>query len=219
MHVAIVGGSDAGIEAARRCLELDPQVQAACSWPTPSRTSASAAFPDHASGEVPDWRNLAHRTAADLEQLGITLLLDHAVTSIDASRRSPAFTHQERPGSLDYDRLILATDANPRRRPIAGLDTLGPQDAVTDTVNQLPAGSTVVIVGAGCVGLEMAEALTIRELQVVVVEQLPQVLPRRLDAELAASVESHFTEQGVQVRCNATVEAIEKGRKRARGRP
>jgi NADPH-dependent 2,4-dienoyl-CoA reductase/sulfur reductase-like enzyme len=222
VHVAIVGGSDAGIEAARRCLELHPQVQVSLLVADAFPNYSICGIPYHVSGEVPDWRNLAHRKTDDLEKLGITLMLDHRVTRIDVPKHSLSFTHHDESGSLGYDRLLLATGANPRRPPISGLDTLGPQDgvhvlhtmpetfAVTDTVNQLPAGATAVIVGAGYVGLEMAEALTTRGLQVVVVEQLPQVLPRTLDAELATSVERHLTEQGVQVRCNTAVEAIER---------
>lgn len=223
MHVAIVGGSDAGIEAARRCLEFDPQVQVSLLVADAFPNFSICGIPYHVSGEVPDWRNLAHRGADDLKKLGITLMLDHRVTRIDVPQRSLSFTHHVRDDSLSYDRLILATGANPRRPPITGLDTLGPEDgvhvlhtmpetfALTNTVGRVPPGSTAVIVGAGYVGLEMAEALTARGLQVVVVEQLPQVLPRTLDAELAASVESHLTEQGVQVRCGTTVEAIEQG--------
>lgn len=224
MRVAIVGGSDAGIEAARRCLELDPEVEVSLLVADAFPNYSICGIPYHVSGEVPDWRDLAHRKVADLEKLGITLMLDHRVTRIDVPERSLSFTHHDQSGSVSYDRLVLATGANPRRPPITGLDTLGPQDgvhvlhtmpetfAVTETVGRLPTGSTAVIVGAGYVGLEMAEALTTRGLQVVVVEQLPQMLLRTLDAELAASVERHLTDQGVQVRCDTTVEAIEKVR-------
>lgn len=222
MHVAIVGGSDAGIEAARRCLEIDPQVHVSLLVADAFPNFSICGIPYHVSGEVPDWQNLAHRNRSDLETLGITLMLEHQVTRIDVAQRSLAFAQHDRPGSLSYERLILATGANPRRPPIEGLDILGPEDgvhvlhtmsetfAVTDTVARLPAEATAVIVGAGYVGLEMAEALTIRGLRVVVVEQLSQVLPRTLDAELATSVEAHLTEQGVDVRCGTTVEAIER---------
>ena len=181
MHVAIVGGSDAGIEAARRCLELDPQVQVSLLVADAFPNYSICGIPYHVSGEVPDWRNLAHRKATDLEELGITLMLDHRVTGIHVSGRNLSFTHRDESGALSYDRLVLATGANPRQPPITGLDTLGPQDgvhvlhtmpetfALTQTVGRLPTGSTVVIVGAGYVGLERAEALTTRGLQVVVV--------------------------------------------------
>lgn len=149
-------------------------------------------------------------------------MLDHRVTRIDVSQRSLSCTYHERADSLSYDRPILATGANPRWPPISGLDTLGSEDgvhvlhtmpetfALTDTVGRVPPGSTTVIVGAGYVGLEMAEALTVRGLRVAVVEQLPQVLPRTLDPGLAALVERHLTEQGVDVRCGSTVEAVER---------
>jgi NADPH-dependent 2,4-dienoyl-CoA reductase/sulfur reductase-like enzyme len=221
MQVAIVGGSDAGIEAARRCLELDPQTQVSLLVADAFPNFSICGIPYHVSGEVPDWRDLAHRKTDDLDRLGITLMLDHKVTAIDVAGRSLSFTHHERPGSLPYDRLILATGATPRRPPITGLNTLGAEDgvhvlhtmpdtfALTETVDQLAPGSTAVIVGAGYVGLEMAEALTTRGLRVVVVEQLPQVLPRTLDPELAAVAERHLADRGVDVRCGIPVEAIE----------
>jgi NADPH-dependent 2,4-dienoyl-CoA reductase/sulfur reductase-like enzyme len=221
MHVAIVGGSDAGIEAARRCLELDPRTQVSLLVADAFPNFSICGIPYHVSGEVPDWRDLAHRKTDDLDRLGIKLMLDHKVTDIDVAGRSLTFTHHHRPGSLSYDRLILATGATPRHPPIPGLDTLGPRDgvhvlhtmpdtfALTGSVDQLPPGSTAVIVGAGYVGLEMAEALTTRGLRVVVVEQVAQVLPRTLDAELAAVVERHLVDRGVDVRCGTRVEAIE----------
>lgn len=222
MHIAIVGGSDAGIEAARRCLELDAQAHVSVLVADAFPNFSICGIPYHVSGKVPDWRHLAHRDKSDLEKLGITLMLEHRVTRIDVSQRRLAFMLHDRPGSLGYDRLILATGAGPRRPPVTGFDILGPEDgvhvlhtmqdtfAVTDTVDHLPRGARAVIVGAGYVGLEMAEALTSRGLEVVVVEQLPQVLPRTLDADLASAVERHLTDQGVDVRCGSAVRAIKR---------
>lgn len=222
MHIAIVGGSDAGIEAARRCLELDPNVRVSLLVADAYPNFSICGIPYHVSGEVPDWRDLAHRGTAELEKIGIDLLLDHQVTNLDLPAQTLSFRNGSRTGSLAYDRLILATGAKPRRPPIEGLDALGPEDgvhvlhtmpetfAIQKTLKDTPSGSTVVIVGAGYVGLEMAEAFTARELRVVVVEQLPQVLPRTLDTELAAAVEQHLTEQGCQVRCGTSVQSVAK---------
>ena len=63
MRLLVIGGSDAGIAAALRARELDPSVRSPWSWPTPSPTSRGLRY---LLGDVPDWRDLAHRTTSDL---------------------------------------------------------------------------------------------------------------------------------------------------------
>ena len=220
MHVAIVGGSDAGIEAARRCREVDPAVQVSLLVADAYPNFSICGIPYHVSGDVPDWRSLAHRGTHELENLGIRLLLDHQVTALDAQRRILTYETGGQEGSLSFDSVVLATGARPRRPPIDGLQDLGPGDgvhvlhtmpdtfAMQETLGDLPPGAQAVIIGAGYVGLEMAEALTARGLTVTVLEALPQVLPRTLDPELAAQVEDHLREQSVVVRCGTAVRAI-----------
>jgi NADPH-dependent 2,4-dienoyl-CoA reductase/sulfur reductase-like enzyme len=71
------------------------------------------------------------------------------------------------------------------------------------------APATAVIVGAGYIGLEMADALTIRGLAVTQLEQLPEVLPT-VDPELGALVHAELAARGVQVLTATTVQAISK---------
>jgi NADPH-dependent 2,4-dienoyl-CoA reductase/sulfur reductase-like enzyme len=231
MRVAVVGGSDAGIEAARRIRELDDSVQVTVLVADAYPNLSICGLPYWHSREVPQWQNLAHRTVADLEATGMRLLLDHCVTALDLEAKTLRFTHAGSEGVLGFDRLVLGTGAHPARPPFDGLtgpDALGPDDGV-HVLHTMPDAFTLdattehalttsgadepvaVIVGAGYVGLEMAEALTTRGLRVVVLEQLGQVLPRTLDAELAARVESHLIERGVDVRCDTTVRGMHHG--------
>lgn len=111
---------------------------------------------------------------------------------------------------LGYDRLILATGAVPQRPPIKNLDSLGPAQgvhvlhtmavtfAVLATLHRRQA-RTAAIVGAGYIGLEMAEALRTRGLTVTVLEQLPQVLST-VDPELGDRVAAELRRHGVTVR-------------------
>jgi NADPH-dependent 2,4-dienoyl-CoA reductase/sulfur reductase-like enzyme len=120
---------------------------------------------------------------------------------------------------LGYDRLVIATGAEPLRPPIDGLDRLGPADgvhllhtmadtfALTRSLTERAAASAI-IVGAGYIGLEMAEALTHRGLAITVIEQLGQVLPRTLDPGLAQEIQAELGRHGVQVRTGTTVGAI-----------
>jgi NADPH-dependent 2,4-dienoyl-CoA reductase/sulfur reductase-like enzyme len=219
MHIVAVGGSDAGISTALRAREVDPgaevTVVAADAYPNFS----ICGIPYYVSGEVTHWRNLAHRTIADLEAAGMRLRLDTTARKIDVEGRELAVTGPDGAEELlGYDRLVIGTGAVPVRPPIAGLDELGPADgvhllhsmddtfAIMRTLEETSPESAV-IVGAGYIGLEMADALSVRGLAVTQIEQLPEVLPT-VSASLGALVRSELEDHGVTVLTGTTVKAI-----------
>jgi NADPH-dependent 2,4-dienoyl-CoA reductase/sulfur reductase-like enzyme len=103
-----------------------------CWSPTPTRTSAFCGIPYHISGDVPDWRSLAHRTIADLEQTGLRLLLNPRATAIDPNTHTVTVTTPAGDTtSVAYDRLIIGTGAVPARPPIAGLDSTPAESDLT----------------------------------------------------------------------------------------
>jgi NADPH-dependent 2,4-dienoyl-CoA reductase/sulfur reductase-like enzyme len=227
-RLVIVGGSDAGIMAGLRARQVDPSVQPLLVVADAYPNFSICGIPYHVSGEVPDWRSLAHRSRADLEAAGLRLCLDTRAEHIDPGARTVTVTGPNgRTEQVGYDRLILGTGAVPVRPPIAGLDRLGPTDGVhllhtmTDTfalTAQLARQpETALIVGAGYIGLEMAEALATRGLRVTVVEQLPQVLST-VDPPLAALVADELARHRVEVHTGTTVTAIEPNTKTAGGR-
>src|SRR5262249_48520263 len=76
MHVVAIGGSDAGISAALRARELDPAADVTVAVADAYPNFSICGIPYYISGEVTDWRNLAHRSHADLEATGMRLRLD-----------------------------------------------------------------------------------------------------------------------------------------------
>jgi NADPH-dependent 2,4-dienoyl-CoA reductase/sulfur reductase-like enzyme len=222
MHLVAVGGSDAGISAALRARELDADVEVSVVVADRFPNFSICGIPYYVSGEVGDWRNLAHRTVADLEATGMTLRLDTTARRIDVDEHKlllvgPAGEEE----LLAYDALVVGTGALPVRPPIDGLvgaDALGPEDAVHllhsmgDTFAVMRTleernPATAVIVGAGYIGLEMAEALVSRGLAVTHVEQLGEVLPT-VDASIGALVHRELADHGVDVRTSTTVERV-----------
>jgi NADPH-dependent 2,4-dienoyl-CoA reductase/sulfur reductase-like enzyme len=227
MRLLVIGGSDAGIEAARRARELDPSVEVTVVVADAFPNFSICGLPYYLSGDVADWRALAHRTTADLEQAGLRLLLDHTAQAIDPAAKQVTVTSQhggER--QLRYDRLVVATGAVPVRPPIDGLDLPGVHVLHTmgDTfaLHQALAGGarSAIIVGGGYIGLEMAEAFTARGLAVTLVEQAPAVMPT-VDLELGRLVGEELGRHGVRVVNDVTVKAIsrEHGRLVVTGEP
>jgi NADPH-dependent 2,4-dienoyl-CoA reductase/sulfur reductase-like enzyme len=214
MRLLVIGGSDAGIAAALRARELDPTVEATVVVADAFPNFSICGLPYYLSGDVPDWRDLAHRTTSDLEAAGIQLLLDHTAQAIEPAGKQVTVTSQhggER--QLGYDELVIGTGAVPVRPPIDGLDLPGVHvlHTMADTFalhQALAAGAgSAIIVGGGYIGLEMAEAFTARGLAVTLVEQAPAVMPT-VDLELGRLLGEELGRNDVEVVNDVTVKAI-----------
>ena len=219
MRLVAIGGSDAGIQAALWARELDESAEVTVVLADAYPNYSICGIPYYVSGDVPDWHKLAHRTIAELEATGMTLRLDTVARQIDAEARRVTLGAGDDDEVLEYDALVVATGALPVTPPIAGLDRLGPSEgvhllhsmgdtfALMRTLEQQDV-RRAVIVGAGYVGLEMAEALVARGVAVTQVEQLPEVLPT-VDAGLGALVRAELHRHAVDVSCNTRVDAIQ----------
>jgi len=222
MHLVMIGGSDAGISAALRARELDPAADVSVVVADAYPNFSICGIPYYVSGEVTHWRNLAHRTIADLRATGMSLRLDTVAQRIDVPARKLLVTGPDGAEELiGYDKLIVGTGAMPAMPPIGGLggpDALGAADGVHllhsmgDTFAVMrtledTAPASAVIIGAGYIGLEMADALTIRGLRVTQMEQLPEVLPT-VDPALGALVRDELAAHGVEVLTGTTVQQI-----------
>jgi len=220
-HLIAIGGSDAGISAALRARELDPATEVTVVVADEYPNFSICGIPYYFTGEVQPWQSLAHRTAADLEATGMRLRLNTYATDIDVAGqrltvRNPDGSTEE----LPYDELMVGTGALPSHAGIAGLDALGPEDGVhvihsmgdTFALDRHLAErepESAIIVGAGYVGLEMAEAFTVRGLRVTQLQRGSEVLST-LDPELGALVREEIEAHGVEVVTDTTVTGIEK---------
>jgi NADPH-dependent 2,4-dienoyl-CoA reductase/sulfur reductase-like enzyme len=231
MHIVAVGGSDAGISAALRAREVDPDCDVTVVVADAFPNFSICGIPYYVSGEVTDWRNLAHRSVADLEATGMQLRLETLAREIQVDRRRLIVTGADgREDTLSYDALVVGTGAVSVRPPIEGLtgpNALGSDDGVHllhsmgdtfELMRTLEAGPrSAIIVGAGYIGLEMAEGLTARGIRVTQLEQLPEVLPT-VDPALGALVHRELEAHCVEVRCRTSVSAIARALGAAEGR-
>jgi NADPH-dependent 2,4-dienoyl-CoA reductase/sulfur reductase-like enzyme len=213
-RLLIVGGSDAGISAALRARERDQGANVTVLLADDYPNFSICGLPFFLSGEVSDWRTLAHRTTEALSERGVRLLPRHKATAIlPDARQVVASTPEGREIRLDYDKLIVATGAVSRRPAnIAGLENPGvfplrwmEDSFAIDGYVRRHKPSSVVIVGGGYIGMEMADAFTRRGLRVTVIGR--SVL-KTVDPRFRTLIRAELTRNGVTV-VAASVEAVQ----------
>ncbi|MFN3515757.1 MAG: NAD(P)/FAD-dependent oxidoreductase [Novosphingobium sp.] len=157
------------------------------------------------------WERLLIRPAEFWAGKGIDLLLSAEVVSLDPANK--AVTLQDG-RTVGYGSLVWATGGDPRRLSCPGADLAGVHgvrtradaDAILDELGDVV---RVVIVGGGYIGLEAAAVLRKLGKEVTLLEVLPRVLARVAGAELSAFYQAEHIANGVDLRTETGVEAIE----------
>ncbi|MCL6596705.1 MAG: FAD-dependent oxidoreductase, partial [Firmicutes bacterium] len=204
--------------------EVDPTVEATMVLADDYPNYSICGLPMFLGGEVTDWHSLAHRTREELAAAGINVRTNTRALAVDPGTQTVRTAGPEGEADVPYDRLVIATGAQPVRPPIPGVDhegvflLHGVDDALAiDAFLATRAPERAVIVGAGYIGCEMADALTRRGVAVTLMEQAPAVLPT-VDPELGGILGERMGRQGVEVLASVRVEAIERTRLRLRVR-
>ena len=212
----IIGGSDAGISAALRAREIDREIEPTLVIADRYPNFSICGLPFYLSGEVSDWRNLAHRTKEEIEQAGIRLIMDHRAEAIDPKKKLVQVVDSDgQRRELRYDRLVIGTGAESIKPNIKGMDLPGVfllrwmDDcfAVHAWLTEHNPQSAL-IVGGGYIGMEMADALILRGLSVTVVEFAGTVLTT-VDEILGEKVASELERNGVNAATGVGIESIE----------
>src|ERR1039457_4094215 len=215
LHIVVIGGSDAGISAALRAREVESSISVTVIVSDTFPNYSICGLPFYLSGEVPDWHNLAQRTNEEITAAGISLLLNHTVQVIDPRQHRVTMCNADgQLRDLKYDRLVITTGAFPIRPPIQGLDLPGvyllrsmeDSFAVHTYLNKRFPRSAI-IVGGGYIGLEMADALTLRGIAVTVVEHGSSVL-KTVDASLGEMVGAELRKHRVEVVNGVAIEQM-----------
>lgn len=117
-------------------------------------------------------------------------------------------------GRFDFGQLAIATGTRAKLLPLPGADldgvvTLRSLADAEDIRERLPRAGSVVVVGGGFIGLELAASMVKSGLQVTVVEGLDRVLARVMGQTMSRYIEAEFARQGVHVLCRSGLECIE----------
>ena len=226
MKLVVVGGVAAGASVAARARRLDEFAEIVVFEKSHHVSFANCGLPYHIGDVITERSRLLLQTPQSLrESLNIDVRIATEVVSID--RLNKTVTVRELDGDNEYtesyDKLVLAMGASALRPPLPGLHLpgihvlrrIGDMDdikaeldaAIAEVKNGKRKEVRTVVVGAGYIGLEMAENLRHRGAIVDVVELADQILPP-LDKEMSVSVERHLKSRGINLHLSTGVAAF-----------
>ena len=213
-RIVVIGGSAAGPKAAAKARRLDNDAEVIILQKDPDLSMASCGYPYYVGGYFDD-RNMLLSTATGvtrdpqfyLNAKAIEARTNTEVTAIDPKDHIVVSKNllTGETGTLEYDKLIIATGATPRMPPVPGTDLKGitTLQSMKDAdflrrVRDEKIIKKAVVIGGGLIGIETCEALQLAGIEITVIELLPQLLTF-LDWELAKLVENHVKAKSANV--------------------
>jgi NADPH-dependent 2,4-dienoyl-CoA reductase/sulfur reductase-like enzyme len=213
-RVVVVGGVAGGASAAAKAKRENPELEVVVYEKSGWVSYGACGLPYVLSGEIPRLEKLVARTPEEFRKQGVMVHTRHEVVDIDPSLKTlTVFDHTEGRTFQDrYDHLVLATGARPTIPPIpgteqAGVFTLRNMEDGEALLKALEGARRAAILGAGYIGLEVAEAFRKRGLEVTLLEAKDRPLPH-WDPEVGALLKEELERHGVEVWTGVRVTAL-----------
>ncbi|MGT2844505.1 FAD-dependent oxidoreductase [Streptococcus hongkongensis] len=221
MKIIIVGGVAGGMSAATRLRRLMEDAEIIVFDRGPYVSFANCGLPYHVSGEIADRNSLLVQTPERLKaRFELDVRPETEVMAIHPKEKMVTAQHAGVTYTESYDKLILSPGAKPFFPQIPGLDesenvfslrNIPDLDKIMAQIDHQKVGQATVI-GAGFIGLEMAESLSKKGYDVTIVEKALHVLPP-LDEEMASFVQAELVKNKIKVITGQSAQSFEeKGR-------
>ncbi len=215
MHIAIIGGVAGGASAATRARRLNEEADITIFEKGPYVSYANCGLPYYVGGQIATSDELLLETPESLwDRFRIRVHVNTEVTDVDLVGKHLRFVKAGMEGHTAFDRLVLAPGSAPiipnlpgvERPDVFLLRTVPDALRLREYLEEHPVRHAAVI-GAGFIGLEMAEVLRHRGLEVTLVDQAPHVLPP-VDSDIAGFLESRMPELGIHLALSNTLLGI-----------
>ncbi len=218
-RIVVIGGTACGPKAAARARRLDEKARITIIEEEENLSTATCGLPYYIGGIIENQSSLvARRPDFFKDVMNIDVLTNTRAVAIKRKAHQVELLNlgTNQTTTISYDKLVLATGSVPAIPKLEGRD-LGGIFTLTNLKDALALRSLIapreikqaVIVGAGLIGLEMAEAFIAQGLEVTMIEALDWVLPAILDFEVAAPVEKHLRAKGVNLILGKPVSGFE----------
>lgn len=215
MKVVIVGGVAGGMSAATRLRRLREDAEIVIFEQGPHVSYANCGLPYHIGEVIPQESDLLLQTPLSLHnRFRLDVRVSSRVIRIDRANKQVTvknlLTNEEY--KENYDHLVLSTGAKPRMVPIPGIERALVLRDVTDaaTIKELVDKQKIksaAIIGAGFIGVELAENLQERGIETSIVEFRDQILPQ-FDPEMIEPLQAALTANGIQLFLAAETEEV-----------
>lgn len=215
-HIVIIGGTACGPKAAARARRCDPAAKITIIEQGEDLSTATCGLPYYVSGVIDNEDFMVARRPDYFETtMDMSALTETKALAIHPKAHTVEVVNlkTDRRYAIEYDKLVLATGSRPVVPDWEGKDLKGiftitdipDANAIKSYLRGIGNKKKVVIVGAGLIGLEMAEAFIHIGCKVTVLEALDRVLPTLLDPDIAVLVEKQLRDKGVKVLCGQRV--------------
>lgn len=206
MEIVIIGGIAAGMSVAAKASRTNKEANITVIEKESFVSFGACGLPYYLGDQFDDQGEMFSRTPEQMEKSGINLLLEHEVTQVDFTQKIIRFTDLKSGESKtkSYDRLMIATGAQPIVPPIPGIDssnvyTITKPEPVKELKERLPEIQKVVVIGGGFIGVEVAEQLRHQGKEVTLVEADTKIMGGPFDPEFSDRLAMAIEEAGVQV--------------------
>ena len=217
--LVVIGGDAAGMSAASKVRRTQKEREIVVFERGRHTSYAACGMPYYIAGQVPDAdRLIARKPEVFRKNQNIDVRIRHEVVRIDVEGRSVLVRDLEKDVEIQesWDELLIATGASPIRPDLPGMDAEGVFslsilqtgiDAYEFIEKNKP--KKAVVVGGGYIGIEMAEALLARGMEVSLIDMAPQVMPT-MDGDMAEGIAGYMKEEGVDVFLEEKLSRLEK---------
>lgn len=216
MKVVVLGGVAAGTKVAAKLKRENRDNEVVIYTKEKEISYAGCGLPYYIGGAIENRESLVVNTPQKYSSLtGVEVKTEMEAVSVDKDNKTVSFKNGE---SVSYDKLIIATGASPIRPEVDGVDkegvfTLRSVDDAVAIRSYAESVKKAVIVGASFIGLEVAENLKARGLDVTIVDMASQILPGLFDPDMALYAKKEIQKTGIKIVLGAKLEAIIGGEK------
>ena len=216
MKIVVLGGVAAGTKVAAKLKRENRNNDVVIYTKEKEISYAGCGLPYYIGGAIENRESLVVNTPEKYSNLtGVEVKTEMEAVSVDKDHKTVSFKNGER---VSYDKLVIATGASPIKPHVDGVDKNGvfTLRSVDDAVAIRSYADTVrraVVVGASFIGLEVAENLKAKGLDVTVLDMASQILPGLFDPDMALYAKKEIQKTGVKIILGAKLEEIYGGEK------
>ncbi|WP_191566768.1 FAD-dependent oxidoreductase [Metabacillus idriensis] len=216
MKIAVIGCTHAGTAAVSNMTKLYPEAEITVYEKNDNVSFLSCGIALYVGGVVQDAQGLFYSSPQELENMGVTMKMKHAVTSIDAEAKTLTAKNLATDEIIEdtYDKLVMTTGSWPIVPPLEGIKLNNivlskNYNHANNIIEKAKDAQKITVVGAGYIGIELVEAFESYGKDVTLIDSADRILSKYLDPEYTEVIENDFLNRGVTLALGETVSKFE----------